>query len=428
MTFLTEMLSLFGSFNLFFLTVAWLMVTVGLSVFCLKVYGSKWLVFSLKHWLNIETFIDLPFVLKLSTIGVVVTLLGIGITALVAAPNHSDSMEYHLSRVMHWIQQGGVAHYPSHTIFQLYQNPWSEFAIAHLEILSRSDRFDGCIQWVSMIGSIFGVSLIAKELGAQRSGQILAAVFCATIPMGILQGSSTNNDHVVALWMVCFVYFLLVTTRLGIRPIPLLGLGVSLGLAILTKGTAYIYAFPFCIWLLLWGIQRLRWQVWKPIVGVLAIAVAINTGHYARNWALFGSPLGLPGDETGAAFGLKYLISNVVRNLALHADIVRNLHLEGVITPTTGLTEKAITTFHDVWGGDVSDPLITSPKSPRFFVPGLSFNEDKAGNPLHLLLIFAASGLLLINVRLKQRRRLLIYGLTAAGAFVLFCQLLTWSP
>ncbi|MEO1404733.1 MAG: 4-amino-4-deoxy-L-arabinose transferase, partial [Cyanobacteria bacterium J06635_1] len=244
---------------------------------------------------------------------------------------------------------------------------------------------------------------------------------------GILQGSSTNNDHVVALWMVCFVYFLLVTTRLGIRPIPLLGLGVSLGLAILTKGTAYIYAFPFCIWLLLWGIQRLRWQVWKPIVGVLAIAVAINTGHYARNWALFGSPLGLPGDETGAAFGLKYLISNLVRNLALHADIVRNLNLEGVITPTTGLTEKAITTFHDVWGGDVSDPLITSPKNPRFFVPGLSFNEDKAGNPLHLLLIFAASGLLLINVRLKQRRRLLIYGLTAAGAFVLFCQLLTWS-
>ncbi|NEZ54423.1 ArnT family glycosyltransferase [Adonisia turfae] len=426
-TVLTEVLSLVRGFNVIFLTLSWLIVTAGTTFFLWKAYGPRLLKTAPKQWLSPYPFIDLPVTLKLSTIGMTLALLAIGATAVLAAPNHSDSMEYHLSRIMHWMQNGSVAHYPSHNIFQLYQNPWSEFAIAHLQILSHSDRLSNTVQWISMIGSMLGVSLIAKELGAKRNGQILAAIFAGTMPMAILQGSSTNNDHVVTLWIVCFVYFALVTMRQGLKPLLLVCLGTSLGLAILTKGTAYIYAFPFCIWLLLWGIKNLGLRMVKPMIGLLAIAIAINAGHYLRNFGLFGTPLGSPGDETGAAFGLTYLISNVVRNLALHADIVRNLHLDSVITPTTGLTEKAITIFHNIIGVDVSEPLITSAKETRFYVPSISFNEDKAGNPLHLLIILASSGLLLINGRLQQRRQLFLYWLTTTATFLLFCQLLTWS-
>ncbi|MEM9807182.1 MAG: glycosyltransferase family 39 protein [Cyanobacteria bacterium P01_D01_bin.56] len=423
-TVLTEGLSLVGGLNGILLSVAWLLVTLGLAFFLWQAYGPRLVKASPKQWLL--TFIELPWTLKLSTVGMTVAVLAIGATAVLAAPNHSDSMEYHLSRVMHWIQNGSVAHYPSHNVFQLYQNPWSEFAISHLQILSNSDRFSGCVQWVSMIGSMFGISLIAKELGASRNGQILAAIFTGTMPMAVLQGSSTNNDHVVALWMVCFVYFALLTMRQGLRSLPLVCLGASLGLAILSKGTAYIYAFPFCLWLLIWGIRRLGWRIIQPMVGVVAIVIAINSGHYLRNFLLFGSPLGVP-EETGAAFGIRYLISNVSRNLALHADIVRNLHLEGFITPITGIVEKLVKILHEIIGVDVNEPLITSAKNPRFYVPSLSFNEDTAGNPLHLAIILLSSGLLFINGRLQQRRRLFIYWLTTTGTFLLFCQLLTWS-
>ena len=426
-TVLTELLSLVRGFNVVLLSLCWIVVTVGIAFFLWRAYGPRLLRAAPKQWLSPYPFIDLPVTLQISTIGMTLALLAIGATAVLAAPNHSDSMEYHLSRIMHWIQNGSVAHYPSHNIFQLYQNPWSEFAIAHLQILSNGDYLSNSVQWVSMIGCMFGVSLIAKELGAGRNGQILAAIFAGTMPMAILQGSSTNNDHVVALWIVCFVYFALVTMRQGLRPMLLVCLGTSLGLAILTKGTAYIYAFPFCIWLLLWGIRTLGFRMVKPMVGLLAIAIAINAGHYLRNFGLFGTPLGSPGDETGAAFGLAYLTSNIVRNLALHADIVRNLHLDWLITPTTGLTEKAITIFHTIIGVDVNDPLITSAKETRFYVPGISLNEDKAGNPLHLVIILVSSGLLLINNRLQQRRRLFLYWLTTTATFLLFCQLLTWS-
>ncbi|MCS7249274.1 MAG: hypothetical protein NZ840_13700, partial [Anaerolineales bacterium] len=44
------------------------------------------------------------------------------------------------------------------------------------------------------IGAALGVSSIAEQLGAGVWGQLFAAVLSASIPMGILQGSSTQND------------------------------------------------------------------------------------------------------------------------------------------------------------------------------------------------------------------------------------------
>ncbi|MDY6782647.1 MAG: glycosyltransferase family 39 protein [Cyanobacteriota bacterium] len=271
------------------------------------------------------------------------------------------------------------------------------------------------------------MSLIASQLGANRQGQILATVVCATIPMGILQGSSTNNDYVVALWLVCFAYFTLLTVERGANRANVYRLGASLGLAILTKGTAYIYAFPFCLWLAFWGIKNLRWQVWKPIGFVLAIALAINLGHYTRNLLMFASPLGESTQETNQDFGLIIFISSVTKNLALHSDIVRNLGLQKIITPMTGVVNKIVEICHIFWGLDVSDPRTMSLQYPKFFVPGLSMNEDTAGNPLHLLLIFISAAVFFVNQKIKNKFCLLGYFLVLLAGFLLFCFLFTWS-
>ncbi|MHC5831404.1 MAG: glycosyltransferase family 39 protein, partial [Nostoc sp.] len=105
------------------------------------------------------------------------------------------------------IQNHTVAHYPTSYTPQLYQNPWSEFVILHFQILSGGDYFANLVQWFSMIGCIIGVSLIARQLGADLRGQVFSAVVTATIPMGILQASSTQNDYVIAFWVVCLAYY-----------------------------------------------------------------------------------------------------------------------------------------------------------------------------------------------------------------------------
>ncbi len=56
-----------------------------------------------------------------------------------------------------------------------------------------------------MAGSLVGVSWIAASIGATRRGQIFAALFAVSVPMGVLQASSTQNDYVVAFWAVCLL-------------------------------------------------------------------------------------------------------------------------------------------------------------------------------------------------------------------------------
>ena len=131
------------------------------------------------------------------------------LTALIYPPNTPDSMSYHMPRVMHWIQNQNVDFYPTSTTRQLYVSPFSEYVILHLQLIVNGDRLANLVQWFSMFGSLIGVSLIARELGGNTKSQIFSALFCATIPMGILQSTSTQTDYVVSFWIVILVYFLL---------------------------------------------------------------------------------------------------------------------------------------------------------------------------------------------------------------------------
>src|SRR4029078_8299879 len=88
------------------------------------------------------------------------------LTAMTARPNQWDAMVYHLSRVDHWIQDRSVGFYPTHIIRQLYSPPWAEDASLHLTPLGSDEHWANAPQWFSMIGSLAGVSLIARRLGA----------------------------------------------------------------------------------------------------------------------------------------------------------------------------------------------------------------------------------------------------------------------
>ena len=139
----------------------------------------------------------------------VVFIIGVlAIIAYVSPPNDWDSMTYHMGRVMHWLQNGSVVHYPTHIMRQLGYPPWGEFAIMHLQALAGSDRFAPLVQWVGMLGCLIGVSLIVQEFGYDTKRQLFAAVIVATIPAGILQSTSTKNNYMVSFWLVCFVFYL----------------------------------------------------------------------------------------------------------------------------------------------------------------------------------------------------------------------------
>jgi hypothetical protein len=344
----------------------------------------------------------------------------VGVIAWVASPNTDDAMSYHLGRVIHWVQNKSVAFYPTHILRQLHQNPWSEFAILHFYILQGGDHFANFVQWFSMLGSVIGVSLLAQELRATIRGQLFAAALCITIPMGILQGSSTQTDYVVSFWLVCFVYFSVCIRKQTTLPY-ILGAGLSLGLAILTKATAYIFAFPFLAWLILSSI-KLHHTKKLAIILALAIAFSINLGHYTRNADLYGSPLG-PGREgdgygyTNEIYSFSAVASNFVRNIGLHIGTPINWINAGL--------ERRILILHGIIGISPNDVHTTWPGT-EFHISRLSFHEDTAGNPIHLFLI-AASLLLFIFQRPKEYEGV-VYIISLLLAFLLFCAFLKWQP
>jgi general stress protein CsbA len=192
----------------------------------------------------------LPRFERICIAAMIAMALLVAVAALAAPPNNWDSQSYHMARVMHWIQNGSVAYYPTHILRQLHSNPGAEFCVLHLQILTGSDLFAALVQWFAMVGSLLGVSLLAQQLGAARRGQIFSALVCATLPMGILQASSTQTDYVVAFWLVCLANGLLALLRQPRSALPLmLFTGAALGLAVLAKATDIFTLFP-CFWAL----------------------------------------------------------------------------------------------------------------------------------------------------------------------------------
>src|SRR5262249_57456554 len=71
---------------------------------------------------------------------VAVFVLFLGVIALEFPTTTGDSLTYHLARIMHWMQDRGVAHYPTHNCRQNELAPWSEFATVTLHLLWGNDR------------------------------------------------------------------------------------------------------------------------------------------------------------------------------------------------------------------------------------------------------------------------------------------------
>jgi hypothetical protein len=420
-TVITEILSILNMLTGATLASCWGATAVGAAL-VLDRRGS--LLRRLPHW----TVRSLPLGGVIMSVPIVAILLATAFIAVLGWPNQWDTMVYHLSRVDHWAQNKSVAFYPTHIVRQLYNPPWSEYAILNLTLLSGDERFANLPQWFSMLGSLVGVSVIAKDLGATPLGQLFAALFCATIPMGILQASGTQNDYVTGFWFVCMIDALLAPQQAPRA--QALSIGATLGLALLTKGTSYIFAGPLLLTLCLAKKISAHHGMLRRAGLIAVVALALNTPHYIRNLDTFGSILGprnlgsateVDDNLTNDTFSPPILISNLIRNAALHVG-----------TPLPGfnsLVETVIEQWHTWLGIDVNDPRSTRlyPEK-RFAIVAMTNSPDLTGNPFHLFLIVLATVLIVVSRQPKHNRVLCIYVLALVAAFVLFSSLLKWQP
>ncbi len=332
----------------------------------------------------------------------------VALIAILSPPNSADAMAYHLPRVVYWAQSGSVAFFPTPYLNQIMLQPMAEYLMLHTYILTGGDRLINLIAFAAYAGSILGVSAIAAALGLNTRSQAWAALFCATLPNAILQGSGAKNDSLLAFWLVCAVYF---AVR---RDAPWLALSTALALA--TKGTAYLFLPPLLLYAAaILPLRRLAW-----IAGAICL---LNGPQYARNLQLSGSPLGFDSAQGNGVFRWrnehltwKAAVSNAMRNAAEQL---------GARSPRWNQSVyDAVVRIHSALGIDPQDRDTTWPGA-RYEPPINAKNhEANANNRWHLLLI-ALAAILAVATRNRQWT---LYAAGLLAAFLLFCLYLKWQP
>jgi hypothetical protein len=351
---------------------------------------------------------------------IALVLVVTAVLSWIAPPNTFDSMTYHMSRVMHWVQNQTVSFYPTTILRQLLPAPWAEYAILHLQLLSGGDRYANFVQWFSLLISLVGVSAIAAELGAKTQGQWWAAVLCASIPMGIMQATSTQTDYAVAMWLVCFAYGCVLFIKTSTLSSAVV-VGLALGLACLTKPTAYIFATPFLVWLALDSLIKKPAKTWIQLLVIPVAFVLINVGHFYRSYELTGSPLGQAIEQGEYSYDSQLrtvpaVLSSVMKNIGLHLETGTRLD---------HWVDRSIFHAHRAIGLAVNDSRTTWPGFD-FKVQGLSHHEDYAGNLSHMVLILTTA--LAYFLFMKRAQLSTIYLAALICSFLLFCGYLRWQP
>jgi hypothetical protein len=334
----------------------------------------------------------------------------VAVTAWMSPPNSADAMAYHMPRVVYWAQAGSVAFFPTPYYNQVSLQPLAEYFALHTYLLSGGDRFVNLVTCAAFGAAILAVSALAGALGAGARGQAFAAFFCATLPNGILQASGAKNEWMAALWLICAAYF-------AVREdAPFTGL--SLGLALATKATAYLFAPPLLVAIVLIGRLKVRA---RALAWIAAGILAVNTPQYVRNLRLSGSPLGYDSAQGDGVLrwrnqhpGVKSLVSNFIR----HASDQLGDRNEG----WNQAVFHAALAIHRALGIDPNDGDTTFPGA-AFAAPVNANHEANANNRWHLLLAAIA----LAFAAATRKRTWIVYGAGLIAAYLLFCFYLKWQ-
>lgn len=353
-------------------------------------------------------------------------LLATGIVAAATPVNTWDALSYHMPRQVYWLQNGTVAHYPAHDLRQLQMPPLAEYIGAHLMALSGGDGWAGSIQWLALVATALVASAVARLMGAAGRGQALAALLVASLPAAASQATNGKNDIVLALWVMILAYLAagLLVERTA-SPRRALEVGGALGLAVLTKGTAYVVAAPLCVAI---GVAWIVFRGWRGVLAgivIACVALAINAGHFARNQGLFGSPLGVPQSKGGyklrnETFSPAAIASNIVRNVSLHTG-----------TPSPAINrwqQERIEDIHRILGIASDDPQTTAQRNSKFQVEHEPFGDGGTPAPVHLLMGLGITAAAVLRPRRLLRRPAWPLYLAPAAGFLAFCTILMWQP
>jgi 4-amino-4-deoxy-L-arabinose transferase-like glycosyltransferase len=293
-------------------------------------------------------------------------------------PNNLDSHHYHLNRIVNWIQNENVKHFPSTFAPELYHNAMAEYLVLQTFLLTNSDRFSALVQFMAMIGSLFTTSLITKEIGLSKKTQIIAVFVTFTMTIGLLESTTTQVDYVACFFFTFFVLQYLKWQRSNSNR-DMFWMSLTFGLGAFTKYTIFLYAFPFYVFLVLKLLFQKKWKsIFKITLATILSIVLVYSLFWYQNYELFGNILSptqgsrlyterIPNE----AFGFGSFLSILARNIFIHAGLpIEAFNIQ---------IDKIVLGIHSLLNVDIHDTRF----SFNLYSTRFSIQEDMAPNTFH---------------------------------------------
>jgi len=358
-------------------------------------------------------------VLILSLIGLI--LLVVGITSFFAPPNTPDVLNYHMPRVMHWIQNQSVRHYATGIEFQNTYPPAAEYQVLHLALLAGSDRWVNFAAWFTLLASAVCASLFAKLLKIGKTGQMLSALFTVTLPGALLLAATAKNDLHVAFWVLMTLTFMFQYIYEQAAPLTLMAAFSAIGMGFLTKTNTLLFLAPVLIWFVIAFLKQhgIKKSIHWALVAVLIFSL-INAGFMIRNLQTYGTLVETyqSGRHLSEWISPRGLVSNLIRNASFHLQI-----------PWPEMREAIQLTFlkvHVKLGIDINDPRTTN--EGYFSILPINTYENFSGNTLHALLLIPLAVIYFFQVRRKKPLvRYLSPLIFSLAGFILYSGLVKWQ-
>lgn len=355
-------------------------------------------------------------------------LLLLPLVAFVAQTN-DDTLCYHLPRVMHWLQQGSLAPFATIDYRRIDFVPFSAMAVAHAYALADGDRLVGGVQWLASglaaaaagalaVRMLAGVPGTGRETRCRAAG--MAALFTLTLPILLVQATTCQNDVTAAAWLAASALLGWWLVEYPGSALLTAGSAAALSLALLTKETTALVAFPLALALSLRLLLRrgppLARGAW-PAAFVLIFGV-LGAGHAWRQVQVHGSVLAPTFARTTlrvADRSPSAVLSNVLRATSLYAATG--------VPALTGGVNAALLALHRGTGRALNDPATTYAGGTFALQEEVRRSDSFVNTPWSLLAVLLAASLVPWLPPPARRRTGAWLALVAAGALLLTAEI-----
>lgn len=267
----------------------------------------------------------------------VVICIMMGKMAYYTIPRNHDSMTYHLPRIMHWLQNRNLNYWYTSDVRELCSQPLAEMVGLLLYAIAGSDHLANMQQFYGYVFSIIISCLILQKYKVKKEFQFLAALLIMMTPIVISEGVTTQNDLFSAIFPLIYLYLALDTAQkehLGTALKDFVSaaiLGVTAGMAFLSKAQSIIPVSVISVWLLITRIRKKdKWGViiLYPVTVVL-VALLLATPYFLRNYKLCGDILATVyfGQLSVSSYNPRGLFLNVIKNWSMGGKTYSNYNV-----------------------------------------------------------------------------------------------------